>query len=167
MNRFISLLLSLACWQIVAAQNTSNPCTAPECSQFDFWVGEWNLTWNDSLKGTNSIKKILNDCVINETFHDPANNYSGMSWSMYDLKRKEWKQTWVDNQDGYIVLTGKYNNGEMVLSTAPAVSTEGKKIVFRMVFFHILADSFDWRWESSTDDSDWKINWLIHYSRKK
>lgn len=167
MTRFISFLVTITCWQAASAQNLVTPCNAPECSQFDFWIGEWNLTWNDTSKGTNSIKKILNDCVINENFNDPATNYIGSSWSLYDLKRKEWKQTWVDNQNGYIVLTGNYNNGEMILSTAPAISAQGKKVTSRMVFFNIQPDSFDWRWEASSDDSPWKVNWLIHYRRKK
>ena len=127
MYQFISFLLALACWQAGYTQNQVHPCSAPECSQFDFWLGEWNLTWNDTSKGNNSVRRILNDCVINENFSDPATNYMGMSWSMYDLNKKEWKQTWVDSQNGYIVLTGKYDNGEMILSgDNPHESTDSR-----------------------------------------
>jgi len=167
MHRIVSLLIMLICWHIAPAQNKLHPCNAPECSQFDFWVGEWDLTWNDTSKGSNSIRKILNDCVINENFSNPVNNYSGMSWSVYDPQKREWKQTWVDNQNGYIILTGKYSNGEMILSTGPVISPQGKKVVSRMVFYHIKPDSFDWKWEASTDNFTWKVNWLIHYERKK
>src|SRR5215207_11561691 len=44
---------------IVMVQNTSGqttgqkPCSAPQTSQFDFWVGEWNLSWKDSVRGMN------------------------------------------------------------------------------------------------------------------
>ena len=167
MQRLILFILIVIVSHTVLAQSTVHPCSAPECSQFDFWLGDWDLTWSDTAKGTNSVKKILGDCVINENFSDPASHYMGMSWSMYDQKKAEWKQTWVDNQGGYIVLTGKYSNGEMILSTQPTMSPQGKNVVSRMLFFHIKPDSFDWNWESSTDNITWKLNWQIHYQRKK
>ena len=144
-----------------------HPCNAPECSQFDFWLGEWELTWNDTTKGTNSIKKILDGSVVSENFNDPGGHYQGMSWSMYNFQKRQWQQTWVDNQGGYIILTGNYNNGEMILSTQPVVSAQGKTIVSRMKFYHIQAASFDWNWESSTDNKTWNLNWKIHYQRNK
>jgi hypothetical protein len=37
----------------------------------------------------------------------------------------------------------------------------------RMVFTNIKPDSFDWRWEASTDGGKtWQVNWPIHYKRK-
>jgi hypothetical protein len=36
-----------------------------------------------------------------------------------------------------------------------------------MVFENIADDHFDWRWESSRDDGEWKLLWLLHYSRVK
>ncbi len=46
-------------------------CSSPEAKQFDFWIGNWNLTWNDTLYGTNHIEKILGSCTIQENFNDP------------------------------------------------------------------------------------------------
>jgi hypothetical protein len=109
----------------------------------------------------------MDGCVVNENFNDPLAHYTGMSWSMYNPKISAWQQTWVDNQGGYIVLSGKYNNNEMILSTQPVVTPEGKSFVSRMIFYHIEADSFDWNWESSADNKTWKLNWKIHYQRKK
>ncbi|MES1219699.1 MAG: hypothetical protein ABUT20_29635, partial [Bacteroidota bacterium] len=95
-------------------------------------------------------------------------SYKGMSWSMYNPKTAEWQQTWVDNKGGYIVLTGKFINGEMTLSTQPMVTPKGNKIVSRMVFYHIKPDSFDWNWENTSDEGKtWKLNWQIHYQRRK
>lgn len=161
----VILAVMTSCGMI--AQQKAHPCTSPGCSQFDFWLGEWDLTWNDTIKGTNSVKKILGGCVVNENFNNPAGHFAGMSWSVYDPSKSEWKQTWVDNQGGYIVLTGKYINDQMILSTAPRLSPQGKNIVSRMVFYHIKADSFDWNWESSTDNLTWDVNWQIHYQRCK
>src|SRR5215208_6823054 len=105
---------------LIATGQTANqkPCSSPEASQFDFWVGDWDLTWNDSLHGTNRIEKLFGNCTIHENFSDPKLNYLGQSWSVYNPNNKIWQQTWVDSQGGYIQLTGGMVGDSMVLSTA-------------------------------------------------
>lgn len=150
-------------------QNTPlpQPCTAPECSQFDFWLGKWDLIDNDTVKASNVITKEMDGCMIHERFNNPAKNYKGESWSMYSPGLKKWQQTWVDNLGTYITLSGVFENGEMTLYTEPHTSN-GMKTIKRMVYYNIKKDSFDWRWESSMDDGKtWQENWLIHYKRKK
>jgi len=154
------------------AQAPQKPCTAPQASQFDFWIGEWNLTWNDSLHGTNKIEKMFGNCTIHENFVDPKINYLGQSWSVYNVNYKIWQQTWVDNQGGYIHLTGNMLGDSMILSTqerkVPANISPTGKMTNRMVFYNIKSASFDWSWEASTDGAQtWKPNWKIHYERKK
>jgi len=151
------------------AQNSPpvKPCSSPEASQFDFWVGDWVLTWNDTSHGTNRVLKIMDGCAVNENFNSPSMNYTGSSWSMFNARKKTWQQTWVDNQGTYIVLTGQFANNEMTLTTGPQQLKDGKEIISRMVFFNITSSTFDWRWESTTDSSaTWQTNWLIHYKRK-
>jgi hypothetical protein len=156
----------------VAQNNSRPPCSSPEASQFDFWVGDWNLTWNDSLHGTNRIEKMFGNCTIHENFTDPKMNYLGQSWSVYNSNYKQWEQTWVDNQGGYIALTGGMSGDSMILKTAertvPSKISPSGKMVNRMVFYNIKPGSFDWIWEASTDGGlVWKPNWKIHYERKK
>jgi len=151
----------------VTGQTDTAYCSSPESSQFDFWLGNWELTWNDTGKGTNHVEKILGSCVVQENFNDPANNFTGKSWSMYNATKKEWQQTWVDNQAGYIVLKGKYADGKMVLSTEPVKTPDGKESISRMIFYNITKNSFDWNWEKSTDGGKtWELNWKIRYVRK-
>ena len=155
-----------------AQTTTQKPCTSPEASQFDFWVGEWELTWNDTLHGTNHIKKMFGDCTIHENFSDPRLNYLGQSWSVYNSNYKIWQQTWVDNQGGYIALTGGKEGDSMILKTAemnvPVSMSATGKMINRMVFYNIKPDSFDWSWESSVDGGKlWTPKWQIHYDRKK
>jgi hypothetical protein len=147
------------------------PCSAKEASEFDFWVGDWNLTWRDSLHGSNRIEKMFGNCTVHENFSD-GRGYLGQSWSVYNANYKKWEQTWVDNQGGYIALTGGMVGDSMILTTSernvPARISATGKIISRMVFHNIKPDSFDWSWESSTDGGTmWKSNWFIHYSRKK
>ena len=151
------------------SQNTGaiKPCSTTEASQFDFWLGNWDLTWNDTSHGTNTILKIMDGCTINENFNSPSANYKGSSWSVYNPQSKKWQQTWVDNQGGYISLSGKFENNRMTLLTESQKSPTGKEIMYRMVYYNITPGKFDWKWESTTDSgATWKTIWLIHYLKK-
>ena len=154
-----------------AQTNNQAPCNAAESSQFDFWVGEWNLTWADSLRGNNRIEKIFGNCTIHENFSNPKSKYLGQSWSVYNPNYHQWQQTWVDNTGGYIALTGGMQGDSMVLTTAervvPANLSPTGKMINRMVYYNIKKVSFDWVWEASTDGGlTWKANWKIRYERK-
>lgn len=74
-----------------ASTDSDKPCTAPEFSQFDFWVGEWNLTWGDSGEGRNTVTKDFNGCVIIENFDGgDSSPLKGMSVSTYNNRRGQW-----------------------------------------------------------------------------
>src|SRR5690349_14938400 len=103
--RFVALLICVSVESICYSQaSTQKPCSAPESSQFDFWVGDWIATWSDTLQGSNHIEKLFGNCTIHENFADPNSNFLGQSWSVYNGNSKKWQQTWVDNQGGYIAL---------------------------------------------------------------
>ncbi|MEP7163768.1 MAG: DUF1579 family protein [Ferruginibacter sp.] len=149
------------------AQNNQKPCTAPEAAQFDFWVGSWDLYSADTITGTNTIYKIMDGCAVQENFESQKMRYSGKSWSMYDPQLKLWQQTWIDNQGGFIYLSGKFENGTMTLTTEARKMPNGKEQTYRMVYHNISKDSFDWDWESTTDNgTTWINGWHIHYKRK-
>ena len=162
------LTFAIATEKINAQSDTiDKPCSAPEASQFDFWVGSWELTWNDTVKGTNVITKELDGCVIHENFSDPKNKFDGRSYSVYNSTKGMWQQTWVDNQGNYMDFEGGFENGKMTLSRS-FVGPKGLTVMQRMTFFNIVDDSLDWSWESSLDDGNtWKKLWLIHYKRAK
>ena len=150
-----------------SAQATAKPCSAAECSQFDFWLGDWDLTYNDTVHATNLVTKEMGGCLIHEHFNDPSHAYTGESWSVYNAKTKLWQQTWVDNQGAYIVLTGAFKDGSMILYTEPTLQPDGKMKQSRMVFYDITPDRFMWDWESTIDEGKtWTNNWRIHYKRR-
>jgi hypothetical protein len=151
----------------IFSQQKTTPCSSPEASQFDFWIGTWNLTYNDSIHATNTIIKKAGGCVIEENFNDPSQSFAGQSWSVFVPATGKWHQTWVDNQGGYIVLTGEFKDNKMTLATEPKTLADGKIKISRMIFYNITKNSFDWSWEGSEDGGkSWKVNWLIHYVRK-
>src|SRR5437016_2346802 len=103
MKKYLLMLLCIISVGLKAQnQNQQKPCSSPEASQFDFWVGDWVATWNDTSHGTNKILKVMGGCTVNENFTSPSQNYTGSSWSVYNPQRQLWQQTWVDNQGGYI-----------------------------------------------------------------
>lgn len=173
MKYLITLLLLST---IAFSQTPQKPCTDERAAQFDFWVGEWELTWpggqagtpDDEIgKGRNHISKTLGGCTVEESFSTKDSSYMGRSWSVFNPQTEVWQQTWVDNSGGYLLFTGKYQNEKMELRTA--VREQGdKKIVSRMVFENITPSGFDWNWQRSTDDGEnWTDIWNIRYSRKK
>ena len=166
----IVLLLTV---QLSFAQDnnyTKSNCNCEGCHQFDFWIGEWKAEWKDNdgnlTEGSNIVNKILDGCVIEENFNgNPAMKFRGKSFSVYNHNHNTWQQTWVDNQGYYMLFSGGMKDGRMTLSRK--VETTDGSLIQRMVFNNIKKDSFDWDWESSTDDGEsWKLNWRIKYTRK-
>jgi hypothetical protein len=146
------------------------PCALPEAGQFDFWVGDWDLEWDGpdhaKVKGSNTVQKILDGCVIQENFSDPSTSFTGMSVSMFNTHLNKWQQTWVDNQGSYLDFVGEFSGGRMVLERK-ALKKDGTDFLHRMIFYNISAKQLDWNWEKSEDKGKtWNLMWKIHYVRK-
>lgn len=156
-------------------QAPQKPCAVPEARQFDFWVGEWELTWkggqggtpeNETGRAVNVIRKILGGCVIEENFSAPLGAYLGKSWSVYQPATGQWRQTWVDNSGNYLLFRGGFHDGKMELRTEP-FQRNGKTFISRMVFQNISESALDWSWQRSADEGEsWQDVWNIHYQRK-
>src|SRR5262249_51530026 len=126
-------IASVLSGRVFSAEQTTAACAAPEFRQLDFWVGRWDLSWNGG-KGTNTITREMDGCVIPEHFAGDASQQflRGESFSMYQPKLGLWRQTWVDNQGGYIPLTGGLQpDGTFVLTTT---RLNEKQRETRMVF---------------------------------
>jgi hypothetical protein len=144
------------------------PSTPPESLQFDFWVGDWKCEGisydaqghQTKTTATNHVRRILKGNVIEEQFSSAT--LHGTSHSVF-VPGRGWRQTWVDDQGGYIALAGSFADGKMTLETLPGGATKAS----RMVFESITPKSFDWRWEATTDGGKtWRLAWLLHYTRK-
>ena len=173
--RSVLLLLPLAVSTALVAQSNSTPppepCAAAEQKQLSFWVGEWDLTWPGNKAGeidhgTNSIKRILDGCVVQENFSaQAAGHLRGTSVSTFDAHAGKWKQTWVDNEGGYLDFVGEFKDGQMILQREAV--RQGEKFLQRMVWKNITANELDWSWEASHDGGKtWQVQWPIHYKRK-
>ncbi|NGP77035.1 DUF1579 family protein [Balneolaceae bacterium YR4-1] len=171
---FTLLFLLLLFLSLPANAQNSIEDLEPE-QYFDFWVGEWELSWTDKQgnqgKGINVIEKILDGEVIQEHFESTGGSqkgYKGTSISVYNPQRESWHQAWADNQGGYIDLLGSVDGNKRIFQTGPRPGPQGNTIISRMVFYDITENTFTWDWESSTNEGDtWMLNWRIEYKRVK
>jgi hypothetical protein len=93
-------------------------CTAPEYRQLDFWIGDWDAfdVDNPTAKvARNHVDLILEGCVLRENY-EGADGHHGQSFSIYDASRKLWHQSWVTNRGELLIIEGKFEDGEMVLT---------------------------------------------------
>ncbi len=141
---------------------------------FDFWVGQWDLTWDDGDgkvgKGTNHIIKTLDDKVIQENFEaveGQLTGFKGTSISVYNANNKTWRQAWADNQGGYFNFVGDSDGDKKIFKTQP-VERDNKTIILRMVFYDFSNNTLTWDWERSEDGGKtWNLSWRINYARVK
>ena len=154
---------------VVMIFNTGlNAQTEMDSSSFDFWVGEWDVSWTNAGgtmgKGKNKIVKILDGKVIQENFEDET-GFKGTSISVFNPAQKKWHQAWADNQGGYFDFEGEQAGDKKMFKTKIR-ETNGKKYVQRMVFYDIKPQSITWDWEKSEDGGiTWSLQWRIYYKK--
>jgi hypothetical protein len=142
---------------------------------FDFWVGEWEVSWDEGDGemgyGTNIIEKTLDGMVIQENFRiteGGQKGFKGTSISVYQPRFDRWKQAWADNQGGYYDFLGKTDGNKRIFQTDVFELEDGREFTQRMVFYDITENSMTWDWEASEDGGDtWTLNWRIFYERIK
>ncbi|WP_439028573.1 hypothetical protein [Haloarchaeobius sp. DT45] len=91
----------------------TDPATLPPERQFDFWVGEWDVsTASGDPAGYNVIESTLGGALLVEHW-ESAGGGAGKSLNCYDAGADEWLQTWVDSTGGTIVTRGRFEDGAM------------------------------------------------------
>jgi hypothetical protein len=137
------------------------PPPAERSGDFDFWIGEWECTW-DGGRARNSVCKILGGRAVLESFDGSADaDLRGISISVWDAAHGGWAQTWADNHGNVFQLTGGLRDGgAMEISTAPGLDGS----VRRMTFANIAPDGFDWEWAASSDRG-FEPMWSLRYTR--
>lgn len=132
----------------------AKPCDRPECRQFDFWIGEWEVFNPAGQKvGESSIQLILNDCVIFENYSTrPFGPYEGKSFNIYDNRVKKWRQTWVDITGNQLELVGEFKDGVMDLRGETPAPGGSSGTVLNVVTWKKLPDgTVNQVWNQSTD----------------
>ena len=141
----------------------AKPCTSIEKRQFDFWIGDWDVTTPDGkAAGTNLIKPILNGCVLHENWNG-AGGFAGQSFNAYDAKRKVWHQTWVDGQGGLLMLEGSFENGAMTLSDKDLPGKADPQAINEIAWTTIAGSAVRQLWRTSVDGGK---TWAVAFDGK-
>lgn len=131
----------------------------------DFWIGNWAVSWPGGT-GTNMIRRILQDAVIEEIFecHDGDGALYGRSHSVFDRTVQTWRQTWVDSAATYLDFVGTQVDGRISFQRSTVL--DGVPALQRMVWLDVTNDSFRWEWQRSTNSGvSWTVLWPLDYRR--
>jgi len=139
------------------AQASRPDCTGPEHRQFDFWVGDWEVTAQGGVAGTNLITLRDDGCVLHEHWKGSAGG-TGESWNFYDRSTGLWHQIWIDGTGGVLRFAGRYADGRLAL-TGESQAPDGSPVLHKLTFFNNTTDATVKQvWEQSRDGgSTWKV----------
>ena len=92
------------------------PGDEPGFSDFDFWVGEWDVYAgaNGALAGVNTIEKIEAGCLLLERWQGLRGS-TGLSMNHFDPNAGHWRQVWVSSGAYAIDIVGGLRDDSMVL----------------------------------------------------
>jgi len=142
------------------------PCSGPEHRQFDFWVGDWEVTQPDgTVAGANRIEVILGGCVLQESWRSANGKSVGHSFNLYSRDGK-WHQTWVDNGGLLLELVGGLEDGRMVMSQE-RTGPDSQKALHEISWTKLETGQVKQHWRITTDDRQtWKDVFVGIYTRK-
>jgi hypothetical protein len=154
--------------QSAAGVTRAATCSRPEYRQFDFWIGEWDVTLPDGRPaGTNRIQSIHGGCALREEWSG-ASGSSGTSLNALDPATGRWHQTWVDNGGVLLRLEGGMKGGAMELEGA-TVGADGVRTLQRIRWTPLGGTPPRVRqlWEASTDGGrTWRVLFDGTYRRR-
>ena len=149
-----------------AAQAPPQPtCDGPEYRQFDFWIGEWDVTVQGRPAGRSSITSQEKGCIIHEQWTG-AGGGTGQSMNFYDRIDGKWHQVWVASNGSVLRFRGGLENGSLAYA-AEGTRPDGAKIRHRLVFTPNPDGTVRQHWMSSSDDGQtWQDSFDGLYRRR-
>lgn len=144
-------------------------CTGDEYRQFDFWLGEWDVTAAGNAQPTaaSRISSKQDGCVVLEEY-SVGTAFTGMSINFYDGAKKIWHQTWMSNAGGSVYLEGALNkDGAMVLTDKDLPISKISGTINRVTWTPNQDGSVRQFWQSSTDGGEiWSVAFDGLYTKK-
>lgn len=141
---------------LVKSDLAKHPCkTRKESSQFDFWLGNWQVTNpQGQLAGENHISKDLSNCVVREAWTNVYGD-SGTSVNFYDPASGHWHQVWTSDNGTITHYEGEFRNGAMRFEATGFGDRDGKTAFRRMTFTPNSDGSVRQFIEDSNDGESW------------
>ena len=123
MSNFFTVVLTLICFgfsvTIKAQIIKTEACQDRAYSQFDFWIGHWDVYDTQGiLLGENIVIQTPNACAIQENWTSKQSSIKGTSYTYYNQLDELWHQVWIDNAGAILTLKGAFKNKTMTLKSA-------------------------------------------------
>lgn len=182
--RVFPLLFALLLWSgfstTTVAQDTWDPCPAEAYHQFDFWIGDWDVTnrflqadttWAVVGHATNRVYPVLNGCAIIEHWEGNMGPrpIRGFSIRAYDAVKEKWVLVlnWPSpNRAGFGLLEGVFTHGRGEFFSE-GTNQQGQPMLTRYSFSDINEQTFRWDAAYSTSKGrEWYTNWIMEFSRR-
>jgi hypothetical protein len=144
------------------------PCAAnPNSRQFDFWLGDWAVTYPGAPGGsTSTVSLTLDQCVVVENWNG-GKGHSGRNWFAYSADDQAWHGMFADNRGRVHVFEGALEPGAAEFR-GPSRNADGTTVLNRVRVVRINADQVEESWEKSTDQGKtWKTEFRGEYHRKQ
>ncbi len=151
----VTLLALLSAVTLLAQTPTSPaplPSPPPINHEFDFWLGEWQVTTPDGkAAGTSRIESVAegHGLLENWTGDPAAGGGNGKSLNCYNLGTRQWQQFWIGSRGGVLELAGGLHDGSMVLSGSHTV--RGQSLLERITWTPKADGTVRQFWEQSRD----------------
>jgi hypothetical protein len=147
----VALLLMAAA---AATAQQEAPCTTPQHRQFDFWAGSWEVTTPDGkVAGTNTIRSILNGCVLEESW-EGAGGSIGKSFNMYYARDHQWHQSWVDGAGRRLDLAGGLDDGGRMVLSGRMPGPDGAEVLHEISWEDLGDGTVKQHWRVSRDGGE-------------
>lgn len=148
--------------------HNAHPCDDPEFTQFDFWIGDWDVTATGTgvRQGTSHIAKEMGGCVVWENWSSAGSPYFGKSYNTYNVNLKRWEQYWVDNFAGVMFFHGNLRDGVMDYWTDDVAQAGGGTLLRHLQFFNLGSGKVRQFSQGSTDGGKtWNVEYDLTYTK--
>ncbi len=142
------------------------PCvTDRERHNFDFWIGEWDVTTKGgSLAGHSVVQSVSGGCALLENWTS-LNGGNGKSLNAYNPLIRQWQQFWI-GQDGSVTefRSSALDGTSLVFYVKDDAN---KSAISRLRFTPVDSATVRQHSESTKDGGKiWKTDYDFYYHRK-
>ena len=146
----------------------AKPCLEPERRQFDFWLGEWEVSDPVGVPaGRNRITALFEGCALREEW-EGASGHRGTSLNAWSPQTGRWHQTWVDSSGLLLRIEGGLRDGAMVMEGEALLPGQGARVLRHRISWSPVngdPDRVRQHWEVAGDAGTWQTAFDGRYRR--
>jgi hypothetical protein len=180
----IACILILLTLRLPAAAQSAQPCSTPEASAFDFWIGEWDIqqrilnedgSWHE-FEATTTVTPALDGCALLEQWAGTVQFFwegmqspepmKGLSVRAYDPVTGLWRIHWMDTRTLRFdaPYEGSFDDGQGIFYLERETPQGPQRN--RITFSDISPNFVNWELAVSSDGgSTWTALWVMEMRR--